>query len=680
MDKPRPRILILSTSAPAPALVARQAFWLLAAALACCVPLLAYLPPWLGALSLLLMSWYGLLQWRRSALPDRPWVLLLTLAGIAGVGLHFHTLLGRDAGASLLTLLFSIKLLETRTPRDGFLIVLLGYFLALTQFFHVQSIASALMMIGGVILATAALIGLNHAQTPPARAVRLAGAMLLQALPFMLLLFVLFPRIQGPLWGLPGDAYAGMTGLSDTMAPGSISQLTLSDAIAFRAKFSDARGGRMPRQDLLYWRGPVLTQFDGRTWRPGRYAPGRLREGALAAFRDESVEYTVTIEPHDRRWLFALEMPLVAAPDSEFSGDYELLAKSPVRSRMRYTLVSATGIGAGSDGVPGLNPALQATLELPTGFNPRTRALAEAWRKDAGGNDDALVRRMLDHIHRENFIYTLSPPLLGEHSIDEFLFDTRRGFCEHYAAAFVFLMRAAGVPARVVTGYQGGEINPVDGTLTVRQSDAHAWAEVWFRKRGWQRVDPTAAVAPSRIERNLAAALPAGDARPLLSLPQYRWLHDIRFRWEALANVWNQWVIGYNPQRQRDLLSGLGMQTPDWRQMTATLATLCGGLLTLFSAWALRQRRHEDPALRAWNGLSRKLGRIGLPRRSWEGPQEYADRVCANLPKTATQEAAEIRGIAALYIRLRYAASDESALALLRQMKQRIAQLSVPKS
>jgi transglutaminase-like putative cysteine protease len=654
-----------------PQLALRQAFWLLGAAFACCAPLLPYLPPWLGALSLLLMFWYGHLLWRRAALPPRRYLLLLTLAGASGIGMHFHTLFGRDPGVAMLALLFALKLLEMRTPRDGFTIVMLGYFLALTQFFYAQSIFSALLMLGGVVLTTAALITLNHAQQRPVRAVRLAGTMLLQALPFMLLLFLLFPRVQGPLWGLPGDAYGGLTGLSDSMAPGSISQLSQSDAIAFRAKFGGSLEGQAPRQNTLYWRGPVLTLFDGRTWRAGRILLSNRPPYANVVI--QGIDYTVTLEAHNKPWLFALELPLTIPADSLISSEYQLLAKTPVRTRLRYAMTSSFEVVAGADES---SSVLRAALQLPAGFNPRSRALAAAWRNELGNDDAALAQRMLEHIRRENFVYTLSPPLLGEHSVDEFLFDTRRGFCEHYAASFVFMMRAAGIPARVVTGYQGGELNPVDGTLIVRQSDAHAWAEVWLRGQGWQRVDPTAAIAPSRIERNLAGALPAGEPRPLLMLPQYHWLHDMRFRWEALTNVWNQWVIGYNPQRQRDLLSILGMHEPDWQQMTTVLATLCSLLMLGLTAWALHQRQHGDPAQRAWNRFSGKLARIGLARNPWEGPDDYAERVCANLPKSVAnnaKEAEEIRTIASMYIQLRYAAPSTAHAQLLRQLKQRIA-------
>ncbi|MCX7178403.1 MAG: transglutaminase domain-containing protein, partial [Proteobacteria bacterium] len=280
------------------------------------------------------------------------------------------------------------------------------------------------------------------------------------------------------------------------------------------------------------------------------------------------------------------------------------------------------------------------------------------------------------YFRRQVLIYTLSPPLMGDDSVDEFLFDFKRGFCEHFAAAFVFMMRAAGVPARVVTGYQGGELNPVDNTLVVRQSDAHAWAEVWLRGRGWLRIDPTAASVPTRIEFNLARALPAGEVRPLLARPEFVWLLQARYRWDALANIWNQWVLGYNPQRQRDLLISLGMRAPDWQQMTAVLTGLCGLLLLGFSIWAIRQRQSLPRAVKAWNRLSKMLARRGLGRKAWEGPLDYAGRIGAVLAAENSHAALEVTALAKLYARLRYAAiSGAQAAQLLQELETRISQL-----
>ena len=461
---------------------------------------------------------------------------------------------------------------------------------------------------------------------------------------------------------MPADAYSGMSGLSDSMTPGSISNLSLSGEIAFRARFE----GEIPPKPQLYWRGPVLRLFDGRTWRSG-IQQEKVSPGGTAT--ESTVRYTVTLEPHNKPWLFALEMPLAPPSGAIVSREYQVLSKTPVRSRLRYDMQSHIGFVPGADEA---ETVLRRHLDLP-GNNPRTRALAEQWRREAA-QDEAVIRRMLDHFRMEQFFYTLTPPLLGENSIDQFLFETRRGFCEHYASAFVFAMRAAGIPARVVTGYQGGERNPVDGYLIVRQSDAHAWAEVWLEGKGWTRVDPTAAVAPNRIEAGLASAVPAGEPLPFLVRADLSWLKQLRFRWEAISNTWNQWVLGFDPQRQRELLSRLGMRQPDWKAMTAAMAVLCGLLLLGLTAWALHRRARIDPVQRAWNRLSRRLARIGLARQAWEGPADYTQRVAQARPELSPALAA----IAGLYIDLRYGklAGKEAR----RKLRGMIADLKIPPS
>jgi transglutaminase-like putative cysteine protease len=658
------------TKPPAsPALTAKQSLWLFCAALLTLAPLIPYLPPWLSSVSALALFWRAAIWWRQEALPSRWILVLLVIGGVVGIALQFQTVFGRNPGVALLVMLFALKLLELRTVRDGFAVALLSYFLILTQFFYAQSIANAALAVAGVALTGTALIILNHQAQSTRSALRLSGVMLLQSLPFMLVLFVLFPRVQGPLWGLPLDAYGASTGLSDSMTPGSISQLGLSDAIAFRAKFTGVYEGKAPPQTSLYWRGPVLSQFDGRTWRVGRVL---VRNQLPYETRGNAVEYSVTLEPHSKPWLFALELPGTIPAEGLIAHDYQLLAKTPVRSRMRYEMRSYPETMAGEDES---GSVLRETLLLPAFANPRARALAQSWRAEFGENDQAIVRRMLDYYRSLIFIYTLSPPILGEDSLDEFLFDTKRGFCEHFAAGFVFMMRAAGIPARVVTGYQGGAINPVDGTLIVRQSDAHAWAEIWLKGRGWVRVDPTAAIAPSRIENNLAVALPAGDVRPLLARPEFLWLLHVRYRWDALANIWNQWVLGYNPQRQRDLLTSWGMRSPDWQQMTVVLTILCGTLLLAYSLWAIHQRQRIDPALRAWNRLSKILARQGLARTPWEGPQAYASRVAKTLPPADASYAAEVAEIADIYAQIRYAQYSPPQ-AMLRELKTRITKLA----
>jgi transglutaminase-like putative cysteine protease len=644
----------------APPLTQGQTVWLAASACGVLVPLAPYLPLWLDALCAVAILWRGWLLWRRVPLPPRWLVNLMAVVGAIGVAIHFRTLLGKDPGVALLTLFLALKLFETRSARDAFAVVLLGFFLILSQFFYTQSMVTAVAMVATTLLVTTTLAVLQRSSTPPLQAVRLAGSMLLQALPFMLLLFLFFPRVSGPLWGLPADAYSGLSGLSDTMSPGSISRLSLSDAIAFRARFTEPP----PDQVQLYWRGPVLTRYDGRSWRLG--LSGLASEAA--AQMAQPVDYEITLEPHNQPWLFALDHPSRLPPNAVLTKNFQVVAKRPVRSRLRYAMQSVLDAHVGRNESA---DALGEALQLPADFNPRARALAASLRA-VSRNDAEVVARMLARFRKETFVYTLSPPLLGRDSVDEFLFDTRRGFCEHYASAFVFVMRAAGIPARVVTGYQGGEVNPVDGYLLVRQLDAHAWTEIWLPQRGWQRVDPTAEIAPNRVEQNLAAAIPQSDALPLMTRPELNWLRQLRYRWEAASNAWNQWVLGYDEQRQYALLRLLGIPSPDWSALGALTATAGGVLMLALTAWTLHQRRRADPLHALWQRFERKLAKRGLGRAMWEGPADYAARLVRALPRRE----AEIASICTIYQAARYGKLIESAVTRrqqLSELKRRIA-------
>lgn len=638
---------------PVHPLTPAQTWWLMTAGIAAFAPLMQQVPLWLSGLTGLTFVWRALLAWQRRPLPAR-WILIfVSLAGAAGVFVEYRTLFGQRAGVALLVLFLALKQLEARAPRDGLAIVLLAYFLTLTQFFDNQSIPVALTMIATLVASTAALASLADAQARPVSLLRLAGLMLVQALPFMLILFVLFPRISGPLWGLPTDAYSSLTGLADNMSPGAINNLIQSDAIAFRVKFD----GVVPPKNQMYWRGPVLARLEGRTWRQGISLIGK----ELPYHPDDNpilYRYAVTLEPHNKRWLFALELPASLPDKALLTSDFQLQSRQPIRERLRYEITSHPAVRF----LPETHAVLAETLQLPDDLNPRTVLQGMQIRQE-GGTDYQRLQRAIDFLRGRQLLYTLQPPLMSLHVADEFLFDHKRGFCEHFAAAFVVLSRAAGLPARVVTGYQGGERNPVDDTWVIRQSDAHAWTEVWLAQRGWVRVDPTAISVPTRIEQNLAAAVPAGDPLPLLSRAGFEWLREMRFRWWAMNNAWNQWVLGYNPQRQRELLEKLGMVSPDWRSMTATLAVLCGLVLLALTGWLLWQRPRLDPAERLWRKLSHRLGKRGLARRPWEGPQDYARRVAAAQPAIA----AEIDRIAMLYAGLRYGSLQPPQLDELRR-------------
>lgn len=599
-----------------------------------------HLPLWVSALCLMLLGWRLYLAWSGNPLPPR-WLLLgLTVASVCGIALSFRTLFGREVGVTLLILLASLKLLELKSTRDAMVLIYLACFIIITNFFYSQSITTAAFMLLSLLVIFATWLHLQNPGLPLRPRLRLASMLLLQAIPLMLLLFMFFPRVQGPLWGLPQDAYAA-SGLSDSMSPGSISQLTLSDAVAFRVSFA----GRPPPQ--RYWRGPVLWDYDGSTWSRGRPA---TRQPPQLSDLAEPLDYSVTLEPHNKPWLFALELPTQLSIPAWFTSDFQLLNPAPVNTRLRYDVRSHLSYRANPEETAA---QLRRALALPAGYNPRARALAARWQAQYR-SPEAILRAALDYYHQNGFRYTLEPPLLGRDAMDDFLFTTRRGFCEHYASSFVFLMRAAGIPARVVTGYLGGSFNELGGYYIVRQSDAHAWAEVWLEQRGWLRVDPTSAIAPDRIENGLAAALPDNAALPFLLRTQSPLLHRLRMNLDALTNQWNQWVLGYDTERQFAFLTRLGMENITWQRLAIHLLTGLGLVLSLLAWLALRQLypKQHDAAQKIWLALCRKLALQGWPRAAHEGPQDYVARLAAAHPA----HAATLHDLARRYIALRYAA------------------------
>jgi transglutaminase-like putative cysteine protease len=630
--------------------------WLFATALATTAPHALHQPAWLSALAAVLLLWASRQWWKDERLPSRWLLVALVGAGCAGILLEFRTLFGRDAGVAMLVMFMAMKLLELRSRRDAMVVVTLGYFLLLTHYFYSQSIPTGLWLLACLWLITATLVRLHGGPTAtPRAALRHAGLLCLQALPFMLVLYVLFPRISGPLWGLPTDAHAGKTGLSDTMSPGSISQLVQSGDIAFRVRFD----GPLPPKQKLYWRGPVMEQFDGTTWRPytGRQPAEQLE------FLSPPIAYETTLEPHNQRWLLALDAPTGLAPEMALNGTLTVALRNPLTERQRFRLAASLDYRFNATEDPA---AIRRNLLLPPGSNPQSRALAEQWRS-AGIGPDAIVGKALA-LFAADFTYTLRPPLLGRDGIDDFLFRSKRGFCEHYAAAFVVLMRAAGIPARVVGGYQGGEFNPLDGYLVVRQSDAHAWAEVWLAGRGWVRVDPTAAVSPSRIETGIADALPFEDALPALIQLRADWARTLRYRWEAINNAWNQHILGYDPQRQRDLLARLGLPDADWRNLATLLGAICSLLVAGLMAWAIYQRPRRDPVLRLWHQALRHLARRQVDCAPWETPLALARRVEQQRPELA----APFQRVVDAYLLARYGTDNNltalrAAIAQLRQ-------------
>jgi Transglutaminase-like enzymes, putative cysteine proteases len=633
--------------------------WLLAALTAALLPQLLRLPPWFIPYCVALLGWRLAIDLRDWPLPPRWLRVLLTLVGIGGVLAGYRTLFGADAGLALLTVMLGLKLLELRSLRDAMVVIFMGYFVVAGGFLVDQSIYVGVYLLVNVLLLTAALIALSHPAGPQHPFyLRRAGLLLLQALPITVLLFVLFPRLSEPLWGVPKTSSSASTGISDHMTLNNISELVDSEEVAFRVRFD----GPVPPASQLYWRGPVLWVTDGRRWDPvSRDLPPRwqMLPGRYDSL-DDPVRYALTLEAHNAHWIFPLDLPASVPNGMALTADFQLLSKRKVIARQRYELASHTRYVTG----PLADEMYRLGLRLPTAANPRTRALAAQW---AHLPAQAIVDSAINHFRDQPFWYSRRPPPLGDHPVDDFLFTTRRGFCEHYAAAFVTLMRAAGVPARVVTGYQGGEVNPVSDYLIVRQSDAHAWAEVWLDSDGWVRVDPTAAIPPHRVEATTdAQRFRSTDAATLnidLDWAQ-RALAELRYRWDAVNDAWNQWILGYNHQRQKELLEQLGLLRFGWQGVIALLAGAIAAVLGAVTIYLLlRMRGRHDALVRIYQRYCDKLARIGLRRAPHEGPRDFARRVAAQRPDLADSS----DEIITLYIDLRYGKGDAAtSLPLLR--------------
>ncbi len=610
-------------------------------------PHAAHLPWWCSGGVVAVTIWRVIAVLRRW--PPLPGALRAALALItfAGVYISFGRVSGQTAGVALLVLMAGLKLTELGERRDVMFLSFLLYFILITHFLFSQDPWTIAYLLVSALLITAVLADISHdGEALPLRtALRTSGVMIAQALPLMLVMFVLFPRLPGPLWGIPSDEGSARSGLSDSMSPGDISHLIESDATAFRVRFIDPP----PPVGQRYWRGPVLDTFDGRRWTMATQ-PSPEPETPLRLL-GPPVRYEMIIEPSDQSWLFGLDMvdrntlPL----DAHFDPGLLIRTHDPVQARRLYTLASYPHYLL----APQLSRRERAhALRLPRYGNPRTHELAQSWRAQ-GLDDDGIVRQALAMYQRENFVYTLEPPVLGREAVDEFLFDTRRGFCEHYASSFTVLMRAAGVPARVVTGYQGGEKNAVGDYYIVRQSDAHAWSEVWLEQRGWVRIDPTAVVAPDRVEAGVGSALLDSGTLPAFLDPARRssFRFALRARLDWVNEQWSRWVLAYGPELQHDLLSQLGLD--GWEDlmiaMTVSLSLLLGiaGLLVMRSSFPTTPK---DAALRAWLRASRKMAKRGFVQRPDEGPRDFTDRVAAARPELA----APFCRVLDLYLRSRY--------------------------
>jgi transglutaminase-like putative cysteine protease len=622
-----------------------QILWLTLILAAAYLPLGRDLAPQISAfVGLVFLIRLVALRWP-AAMPGIWPLAALTLVGIANAVVTYQGWSGQNAGTALFVSMLVLKLMELRRKADLRLAATLIGFLVVVQFLFDQSPLLVVYLAVVVFAVVALLVDLNGGLGENRRRASITTALRLslQAIPLTLVMFLLFPRLDAPLWTQGMGPSTGTTGISDSMEPGAISDLVLNGELAFRARFEESP----PAADQLYWRGPVLWETDGRRWSPGTpitdAAPGAILDPA------RRVDYEVTLGPTDQRWLFALDLP-DSIPDGAFvSPDHQLIAREAVSATKRYRVTSALDYRTSPP-----DPARRAAgLQLPDNVTPRMRQLIEDWQAKADGDWD-MVQLSLAYFNREPFYYTLQPPRLGTNPTDAFLFETRRGFCEHYAGSFAVLMRLAGIPSRIVLGYLGGELNPVGDYYMIWQSDAHAWVEVLIEGRGWVRVDPTAAVDPSRVDNSGASRMLGAGPSVRFTLEQAdaiaRLVRKLRLFGDSMDAAWQDWVLGFSVEDQLALLQKLRLDEHREYGLVALMLAAVSLTLGILVLGSIRERTKLDPLDAEYARFCRRLGRIGLARMPNEGPMDYGQRIVAQRPDLA----ATVNRFLGVYIPARY--------------------------
>ena len=661
--------------------IPRSSFmWLLISVVAVVAPHINRLPVSLLLGCGLCIVWRILVHYGLAKMPHRLIKLLLVIAGIAIIRQGYQNLLGVDPAAAFLMLAFVFKFFEMQRVRDGLLIIFLGYFCLPITFLFSQTIVMTLYVFTILMVLTTTLVKVSK-PTDSAHGVfdfKEVAVMLLSAIPLMLVLFILVPRI-GPLWSVPLPSGHSKTGPSDSMSPGDIASLAKSDELAFRVRFD----GIIPDTRELYWRGLVFSDFDGRTWRPSgtpwqqknsvKWGGGKVVDAIENSTGMQ--RYQITLEASFQPWLYALDYPLTSNSTIGLTADYTLLNKTSLDKRTHYNLVSSPTLVIDSI----LDPESRAkNLSIPKTGNNRAREFALK-RRQQSSSDQQLVTDILNHYREKPFFYSLKPPLLGKDSIDEFMFGTRKGFCEHYAGSFTYIMRAAGIPARVVVGYQGGEINTSGNYLLVHQFDAHAWAEVWLQNRGWVRVDPTAQVAPERIEQGIEQATAyensflSDSAFSLLRYRNNRWLSQLRLKLDEIEYDWNRWVLGYNAQRQSDFLKdylGLVSSTSKTQLLSALFILFLAVVMIIF----LRKEGTANTSKcdQLYLKFCRLMEKRGMVRGTGEGATDFSLRLFDRFP----DQEKSIRSITNLYNYLSYGPNirDSQRNRILKKLDKEIAE------
>ena len=623
--------------------------WTLFALAFSLAPHVLFLPWWITLAFFACGIWRYAIEIRRRPVPSSWFRALLAMVCFLGVLGTYSAISGVGPGSALLAIMAALKLLETRKRRDQFVLLFISIFLVMSSLLREQYLWSLPYLAVAVFMIMTAWLRVS---SPPGertgRSFSMGGRLVAYAAPLAIAMWIFFPRIATPFWAVPMDTGTAQSGISDTMSPGDISSLSMSDAVAFRVNFASD----VPDPRDRYWRGLVLVNFNGRTWTSGD--PYQVYSHEQVEYVGSPVEYTITLEPTRQIWVFALDMPESWTLKRSFMGPQQQLARSePIDQRTVYDVVSYLDYRTQVDLSERASSFYTA---VPESSNPRAREFARALRSKSGSELD-YIDAVLEMFHEQEYYYTLEPPALGSDSVDRFLFDTRQGFCEHYASAFAVLMRSAGIPSRVVLGYQGGEVNQIGGHMIVRQSDAHAWNEVWLDGVGWRRVDPTAAVAPERIEVGRSASMFDGVAADWGFSAPSLWVYELQMYWDAMNARWNEWILGYGPENQDKLMNWLGMDDPNWQKKMLTLMAWVIGLVLVISL--LLSLRYRPPQRdRAAILYSKFVKKAGIEPNTGETPALYAIRI----GDRSNLSAESVAAVTSSYLEARYGPESPASL------------------
>ncbi|MFL0808882.1 MAG: DUF3488 and transglutaminase-like domain-containing protein [Agarilytica sp.] len=661
--------------------VSRNALaWLLAAQGFTILPLFVYLPIWVPPVWLFALAWRVQIFRGAWPFPNSKIKGVLGVSVLIGLIAHYAGNIGVEPLVALLVLAFVLKLLEVRTRGDVLIILYVGFIAVAAQFLFFQTILIAMYGFISVLLLLSAWNAVYRSEALSiSKQIKSSANILLQSVPLMLVLFLVMPRV-GSLWQVPIPQETGQTGFSDSMSPGDFSNLSQSDAIAFRVTFDKGSNqNALPLRDQWYWRGLVLDHFDGRTWKHTDSPFSKRSQGSqkVPDFLDvevskasKGVRYQVLMEPHQQRWLFTLMAPLTANSGANrlwFTSDYLLKSAQPIAARTQYEAFSNLDYRFAKHGLS--EGERKLNLKIPKKSNPRALDLAQAWLAQ-NLSQSQIIEKALDR-YRQSFTYTLRPPPLGSNSVDEFLFITKKGFCEHFSSSFVFLMRAAGIPARVVVGYQGGEVNPIENYIIVKQKDAHAWAEVWSPNAGWQRVDPTAAVSPLRIERGINESLGKEDARLIRPMFSAAWFSRLQLQWDAFSYSWHKWVLSYDDRSQKGLFERWFGGAEAWRIGAFFVLTLGSAMLLYFIVLTRKGSvEYAYPEQKAYARLLKKLRVLGVEPKPEEAPHTFCLRIASAHPAIRS----ELLELAELLETLIYAGNASN----LKQLEVHVQRFKVP--